>query len=137
VSWDDLSPEHKAIAFDGLAQAFGQANWQRELSRNAEGLMLATLSVFRGPEGLQLEGWLDVLREELHVMATWGERQRRTVALGLSMRHTRGAEQLHEMLRMGAEHLSHDIKRESGHPTVIRCLSFRDAYDVLDKRRRT
>lgn len=135
MSWDDLSPEHKAIAVDGLAQMFGQANWQRELGRNPEGLMLAALQVFRGPEGLSFDGWFNLLREEFHVNASWGERQRRTVALGLSMRHTRSAEELHNMLRMGAEHLSHDIARESGTPTVIRCLSFRDAYEALDRRR--
>jgi hypothetical protein len=134
MSWDDLSPEHKAIAVDGLAQMFGQANWQRELNRNPESLMLATLQVVRGPEGLEFHAWLDVLSQELHVTATWSAYQGRRVS-GVALRHTHTPEQVHEMLRVLAHHLSWDIARESEKPTTIHCLSFRDAYEVLERRR--
>jgi hypothetical protein len=135
MSWDDLSPQHKALAFDGLAQMFGQANWQRELRSNPEGLMLATLQVLRGPDGLELSGWLDPLRDEMTIYATWHNSEKKRYASGFRFSHCRDHEELHQMIAMTAQYLSHGLTRESGKPTVIHCLSFREAYDVLERKR--
>lgn len=137
MTWDDLSPEHKAIAADGLAQLFGQADWQREMRTNPEGMMLAALHILRGPTDLAIDGWRDVLHDELTIVATWGQgSERKKRAFGFGMSYLRSHQEAQNMLRMAADCLSRDIAHQSGKPTLIHCLSFREAYDVLERKRR-